>query len=61
MTDAQTCRHEACHAVIARALGIQVLHATAGEDAHVRTRYQNCDLEKIVQVDLAGLAVDSSP
>jgi hypothetical protein len=61
MVDEEIARHEAAHAVVARALGIQVLLATAGEDARVRTRYQDRDLEKIVTIDLAGLAMDASP
>jgi hypothetical protein len=54
-------RHEACHAVVARVLGIQVKEAVTGERPHVTTRYQECDLEKVVTVDLAGLAMDSTP
>jgi hypothetical protein len=56
-----TCRHEACHATVARLLNIEVVHATAsGDHPHVRTRFQNRDLEKIATVDLSGLATDGS-
>jgi hypothetical protein len=55
------CQHEAAHAVVARALGIQVTHATAVDRPHVKTRYRTCDLEKVVAVDLAGVAMDTSP
>jgi hypothetical protein len=56
-----TCRHDACHATVARLLNIEVVHATAsGDHPHVRTRFQNRDLEKIATVDLSGLATDGS-
>src|SRR4029077_20751062 len=53
-------KHEAAHAVVARALGIQVVHAIAGDHPNVRTGYRPSDTEKVVAVDLAGLAVDFS-
>jgi hypothetical protein len=56
-------KHEAAHAVVARALGIEVVHATAAaKDAHVKTRCRAspATLEKLAIVDLAGLAVDYS-
>jgi hypothetical protein len=52
--------HEARHATIARKLGIEVKHASAGANPHVATRYQTHDLEKVIVTDLAGVIGDSS-
>ncbi len=56
--------HEAAHAVAARALGVQVIHATAESDnPHVRTKYKLGrtvqeairTIERLAIVDLAGV------
>ena len=55
--------HEATHATIARLLALPVVSATAAlPKPCVRTRHRIFyDLEKVAQVALAGLAVDSAP
>lgn len=57
---AENALHEACHATVARLLGIPVVSATAAlPKPLVRTLSRLVDLEKITMVDLAGLAVDT--
>lgn len=55
--------HEAAHCVVARLVGLPVVSASAAlPEPCVRTRHRPLyDLEKVAQVALAGLAVDSAP
>lgn len=62
--------HEAAHAVTARVLGVQVVHAiAAGDNPHVRTRFRRSrtreetinSLKRLVAVDLAGPVIEEDP
>jgi hypothetical protein len=57
----QTALHEAAHAVVARVLGVRVVRATVDPPC-VRTKQgvSEDDLERLIIVDLAAMAVDSS-